>query len=234
MNSLDFIKQHVTEWPVGEYHTVFLYGNGFAVFANSFKPGMGVHAIDLTEHFAPSYYDGKVLTREEFEACGVVEYRYNSSLPQPLLKRDGDKYFYNIEGDWCEYNILPTSHWEQAVKISDSMAANYLKKPFSKRKDGSFDATEIETVNGIDATVEERGNRYGTFKDGADIMQELKSVMRSTPNWSQLTPSQREALEMIQHKVGRILNGDPNYTDSWHDIKGYAHLIEEELNGNVK
>ena len=36
---LDFIKQHVTEWPVGEYHTVFLYGNGFAVFANSFKPG---------------------------------------------------------------------------------------------------------------------------------------------------------------------------------------------------
>lgn len=163
MNSLDFIKQHVTEWPSGEYHTVLLYSNGFAVFANSFKPGMGVHSIDLTEHFAPSYYDGKVWTREEFEVCGVVE---------------------------------PTT--------------------------------------GIDATVEERGNRYGTFKDGADIMQELKSVMRSTPNWSQLTPSQREALEMIQHKVGRILNGDPNYTDSWHDIKGYAHLIEEELNGNER
>ena len=91
-----------------------------------------------------------------------------------------------------------------------------------------------ETSTGIDATVEERGNRYGAFKDGADIMQELKSVMRDTPNWSNLTPSQREALEMIQHKVGRILNGDPNYTDSWHDIKGYAHLIEEELNGNAK
>ena len=92
----------------------------------------------------------------------------------------------------------------------------------------------IETATGIDATIEGRGNRYGTFKDGADIMQKLKSVMRSTRNWSNLTPSQREALEMIQLKVGRILNGDPNYTDSWHDIKGYAHLIEEELNGNEK
>ena len=30
MNSLDFIKQHVTEWPVGEYHTVFLYGPALA------------------------------------------------------------------------------------------------------------------------------------------------------------------------------------------------------------
>lgn len=86
----------------------------------------------------------------------------------------------------------------------------------------------------VNSTVEERGKNYGAFKDGADIMQQLKSVMRSTPNWENLTPSQREALEMIQHKIGRILNGDPNYTDNWHDIQGYAHLIEEELNGNVK
>lgn len=86
----------------------------------------------------------------------------------------------------------------------------------------------------VDATVNERGNNYGKFKDGADIMQELKQVMRSTPNWHKLTPSQREALEMIQHKIGRILNGNPSYTDSWHDIQGYAKLVEDELNGDVK
>ena len=224
MNSLDFIKQHVTEWPKCSVAKTSLSYDGYVIFYNESNMMVSVPiGTDLTEHFAPSYYDGKTWTREEFEACGVVEYRFNIECVNSLLKREGDKYFYNIDGTWCEYtNILITSHWEHAVKISDDMAKNYLK------------LGGVEPSTGIDATVEERGNRYGAFKDSADIIQELKSVMRSTRNWSNLTPSQREALEMIQHKVGRILNGDPNYTDSWHDIKGYAHLIEEELKGNVK
>ena len=39
---------------------------------------------------------------------------------------------------------------------------------------------------------------------------------------------------MIQHKIGRILNGDPNYDDNWKDIAGYSKLIADELNGEVK
>ena len=35
---------------------------------------------------------------------------------------------------------------------------------------------------------------------------------------------------MIFHKIGRIVNGDPNYADSWHDIAGYAKLVEDRLN----
>ena len=93
-----------------------------------------------------------------------------------------------------------------------------------------------ETVNypGIDAIITERGSRYGKFKDGAEIMQELKDVMREVDGWHNLTPSQREALDMIQHKIGRILNGDPTYDDSWKDIAGYATLIVNELNGEIK
>lgn len=34
---------------------------------------------------------------------------------------------------------------------------------------------------------------------------------------------------MIAGKIARIINGDPNYVDSWHDIAGYATLIEQEL-----
>lgn len=82
--------------------------------------------------------------------------------------------------------------------------------------------------------ITERGNRYGKFKDGAEIMQELKDVMREVDGWHNLTPSQREALDMIQHKIGRILNGDPTYDDSWKDIAGYATLIVNELNGEIK
>jgi hypothetical protein len=53
------------------------------------------------------------------------------------------------------------------------------------------------TVDNVDDTVTQRGERYGLFADGAVIMQDLKAVMRATPGWERLTPSQREALEMI-------------------------------------
>ena len=82
--------------------------------------------------------------------------------------------------------------------------------------------------------ITERGSRYGKFKDGADIMQSLKDTMRDVDGWNNLTASQKEALDMIQHKIGRILNGDPTYDDSWKDIAGYATLIVNELNGDAK
>lgn len=86
----------------------------------------------------------------------------------------------------------------------------------------------------IEETIKERGDKYGKFKDGAVIMQNLKMFMRSTQGWERLTPSQQESLEMIQHKIGRILNGDPHYDDNWRDIAGYATLVMEELNGVIK
>jgi len=84
-------------------------------------------------------------------------------------------------------------------------------------------------MNEIADTLNERGKRYGDFKGHAFIAQSLKDVMRATRGWEGLTPAQRESLEMIQHKIGRILNGDPNYADSWHDIAGYAKLVEDLL-----
>lgn len=81
----------------------------------------------------------------------------------------------------------------------------------------------------VDSTIEERGKRYGDFRGHASITQHLKLRMRIHPGWESLSLSQREALEMIAHKIGRILNGDPNYADSWHDIAGYARLVEMEL-----
>lgn len=85
-----------------------------------------------------------------------------------------------------------------------------------------------------EALIAERGSRYGKFKDGADIMQSLKDTMRDVDGWNNLTASQKEALDMIQHKIGRILNGDPTYDDSWKDIAGYATLIVNELSGEIK
>lgn len=227
MNSLEFIKRHVTEWPSDGHKVVVLHEDGVVSFPH-FSIGQGSRIVDLSEHFAPDYHDGKVWTREEFEAFG---------LPQPTIV-DWDN-----APSWATcYGVAGGDKHEIWY---DHQNYKFLNPPYNTQTFGGLGCFRQEHVThimdrptpnepSVDATVEERGDRYGTFKDGADIMQELKSVMRSTPNWSRLTPSQREALEMIQHKVGRILNGDPNYTDSWHDIKGYAHLIEEELNGNAK
>ena len=81
----------------------------------------------------------------------------------------------------------------------------------------------------ISATLEERGSRYGIFSEHARITQSIKAAMADSPNWNRLAADQREALEMIAHKAGRILNGDPDYHDSWHDIIGYTKLVADRL-----
>lgn len=81
----------------------------------------------------------------------------------------------------------------------------------------------------IPAILAERGTRYGVFASHAQITQDLKDCMRETPNWNALEFDQKEALEMIAHKIGRILNGDPNYADSWVDAAGYATLVADRL-----
>lgn len=77
----------------------------------------------------------------------------------------------------------------------------------------------------INQVLAERGARYGAFADHARIAQALKGAMQAAPGWGRLTDAQREGLEMIQHKVARMLNGDPRYLDNAVDICGYAQLV---------
>ena len=80
----------------------------------------------------------------------------------------------------------------------------------------------------IENTLKERGARYGVFVGHAKITQDIKRAMYQG-NWSKLSDDQKEALEMVAHKIGRILNGDPDYHDSWHDIVGYTKLVADRL-----
>jgi len=80
--------------------------------------------------------------------------------------------------------------------------------------------------------LEERGKRYGSFETHAAISQALKRAMQSSPNWSKLTDVQKEGLEMVQHKVARMLNGDPSYLDNIVDIVGYSTLIKNVMETN--
>ena len=81
----------------------------------------------------------------------------------------------------------------------------------------------------IEDTLTERQKTHGSFRTHAAISQVLTGVMRSRQGWEKLEDDQREALEMIAHKVARILNGNPDTHDHWHDIAGYATLVADRL-----
>lgn len=89
----------------------------------------------------------------------------------------------------------------------------------------------MPTDQNLDQVLEERGQRYGKFTEHSNITQRLKTVMRDTDKYEDLANDQKEALEMIAHKIGRILNGDPDYADSWVDLAGYATLVVKSLGG---
>ena len=75
---------------------------------------------------------------------------------------------------------------------------------------------------GVEGILAERGQVHGDFLQQGMAAQSLKAAMRHTPNWVRLSGPQKEALEMIQHKIARILCGDPNHADHWDDSAGYA------------
>jgi hypothetical protein len=88
-------------------------------------------------------------------------------------------------------------------------------------------------MDNIQATLDQRGARYGKFTGHASVTQQLKEIIRDELEIRNkvLANDQQEALDMICHKIGRIVNGDPDYDDSWVDIAGYAKLVSNRLQG---
>lgn len=87
----------------------------------------------------------------------------------------------------------------------------------------------IQAKADIDATLADPDKRYGSFVSHAEITQKIKRAMSSNTKWDALRDEQKEALEMVAHYVGRIINGDPDYIDSWLDIGVYSTLIVRRL-----
>lgn len=88
----------------------------------------------------------------------------------------------------------------------------------------------------IDEILDARGKRYGDFESHAEITQFFKTFAGAAlrERSKLLKADQQEALDMIFHKIGRIINGDPDYVDSWTDIAGYAKLVADRLQGVVR
>lgn len=79
-------------------------------------------------------------------------------------------------------------------------------------------------MSDLNSTLTERAKTHGDYSSHAAITQALKADMNCQASWMRLPEHQRESLDMIAHKIGRILAGDPDFKDHWVDIAGYAQL----------
>lgn len=105
-----------------------------------------------------------------------------------------------------------------------------LLEPSSYNHIGEAKEAPSAAIGGkVAATLDEREHQYGSFEKVAATTVQLMAIIGSGESASKLSDSQNEALHMICSKIARIVNGDVKYLDNWHDISGYATLIEMEL-----
>lgn len=184
----------------------------------------------------------KMIHAHDQEVAARVEANRHEvpSHQQHLIREDqwdgrGDR-------EWCRHGIdwlgepCEVCYRESADNMAERVKneLDFNDAPTQEELDVVLEAASILNPTSLDAVLNERGSRYGSFLKHAIITQRIKAVMTDTPNWIALNDDMVEALEMIAHKIGRILNGDPAYADSWVDIAGYAQLVADRLNGKVR
>ncbi len=83
----------------------------------------------------------------------------------------------------------------------------------------------------VNETLERRGDVYGRYDMGirakAKIMDELQNL-RKVNNLPELSTEDYLMVYDIVNKLTRIAVS-PDHLDSWHDIAGYATLVENRL-----
>ena len=85
----------------------------------------------------------------------------------------------------------------------------------------------------INALLAEREKTHGDYAVHALITQDLKRVITHHVGDldRRLDDDMQETLDMIAHKIGRIIAGNPAEPDHWRDIAGYAQLVANRLEG---
>ncbi len=81
----------------------------------------------------------------------------------------------------------------------------------------------------VTQVLAERGKDYGDYAGKAQFIQGVKYLMRTSPSWEAMDADMRESMEMIAHKMGRTLYGNPAHKDNFLDIAGYAKLVADRL-----
>ena len=87
----------------------------------------------------------------------------------------------------------------------------------------------LDNVKNMPHILTERGSTHGNFSESSVFNQAMLDLFRNTKNWNDMPAMHKESIEMIMHKIGRIVFGNFNFKDHWVDIAGYATLVENEI-----
>ncbi len=127
----------------------------------------------------------------------------------------------------------------EGTGVVTRLDAPYWVVEFADGQEGYYDTHELAVLHDTDpapapvapvaATLEKREKTYGNYSEISRLSQGMQAVMHSGKNWAGLPKDMRESLQLISSKIARILNGDCEHIDSWHDIAGYAELVERRL-----
>ena len=89
----------------------------------------------------------------------------------------------------------------------------------------------------VEETLRQRNSVHGNFDSNARCSQDIKRIINEhlgmrvrREGTLPLNDVQLEALDLIATKISRIVSGNANHTDHWHDIQGYAALAEKTCN----
>lgn len=96
-----------------------------------------------------------------------------------------------------------------------------------------FDITKLAEEVGAEPAprlplLETREHTHGSYQNVAIMAQAIKSMIRASPGWLNLTDIERESMDMIALKFSRILSGKSMEKQHWEDVVGYAKLVEEK------
>lgn len=132
-------------------------------------------------------------------------------------------------GYWnCNFNSIPRNcYW---LLGNENATVDYGSIEYLRDDENYVEYFVEDEPKGVDATLAEREAQYGSFIGVANTTGQLMSVLLNSKNGQTLPYAHQEALHMICSKMARIVNGDHNHLDSWHDIGGYAKLIENNIN----
>lgn len=86
--------------------------------------------------------------------------------------------------------------------------------------------SQLDKIGDVLAT---RKSSYGDYADNARVTQAVMDILMTGANSGAMNAMHKEGIHMIVHKLSRIVNGDPDFHDSWDDIGGYARCVSERI-----
>ncbi|WP_298065200.1 DUF6378 domain-containing protein [uncultured Acinetobacter sp.] len=190
-------------------------------FPNTWKDGEWKNVRLPTRELTPKPKQPKPLTQAVFDGL-PPEYRWAA------VDRDGDCFVFGAIPEELDGYGWGCEHGTLSDYIGENFNTTDWQNSLIERQDVSNRVEQLRSVEEarqVEATLAERQNQYGNFKDVAHLSQGLQSLL-SVGNFSD---TQQEAIQMICSKLARLACGDADHVDSWHDIAGYATLVVKDL-----